>query len=324
MKKILFIRKPEKCGTNGIGKYCQSLYEMFTGDNDVLPCEIKDYPTRKSLLFHIYFKIKPLYEAIKNADIVHINGYTDMGTVQAFVLARLLKKKIVYTAHWHPFPMLTHPLGGKIFFNVFLRPLVRKFADVVVCINNEDTAFFSKFCKNVVTIPHWYTPKQNFHTEPKKKNMILFVGRINDRVKGIHHLFALPEGKYDIHCVGYGDFHNIRKDMTHHVNISEEELAGLYSQASLLVIPSVYEAFSYVALEAFSYGTPVVMSERVRIADYLKGIKGYSIFKYGDMDDFVTKVQQTIGQPVDRDAIMSIFDTQRIKRLYKNVYTSLF
>ena len=320
MKKVLYIRKPEKCGTHGIGRYCQSLYEMFVGDNDIHPCEIKDYPVRKSLFFHIYFKLIPLYKAIKAADIIHINGYTDMGTVQAFILARMLKKKIVYTAHWHPFPMLSHPWGGRVFFNLFLRPLVSKFSDVTICINDEDTSYFSRFCKNVVKIPHWFKPRLRFKKLPKKENMILFVGRINDHVKGIYHLFALPEGKYDIHRVGYGDFPNKRKDMTHHVNISDEELAGLYSQASLLVIPSVYEAFSYVALEAFSYGTPVVMSERVRIADYLKGVKGYSIFRYGDMVDFVAKVENTIGASVDTDTIVSIFDCQRIKKLYKDVY----
>ena len=322
MKKVLYIRKPEICGKHGIGRYCQALYDMFLGHEKIYPCAIKDIPTIKSLFFHIYFKIRPLFKAIKDVDVVHINGYTDMGTVEAFVVSKILGKKIVYTAHWHPFSRLAHPVGGKIFFCMFIKPLVSRFADKVICINNEDTAYFSKFCKSVVTIPHWFVPNKSIIDVHKKKNMILFVGRINDHVKGINHLFALPEGKYDIHCVGFGDFSFKRNDMVHHVNISDEELARLYSQASLLVIPSQYEAFSYVALEAFSYGTPVVMSERVRIADYLGNKKGYSIFKYGDMKDFVNKVELTIGEDVDVESIIKVFDYHHIKQMYESVYLS--
>ena len=293
---------------------------MFANDKELRPSAITNYPARETRLFNEMYKWGPLYKAIKGADIVHINGYTAIGTVQALLLSHLLRKKIVYTAHWHPFEMLSRPTGGKLFFNIFLKPLIKRWADDVICINAEDTGFFSKFCKNTTTIPHWFTPRIQRAEYKKKKNMILFVGRVNDQVKGIHHLFALPEGKYDIHCVGFGDFKSKRGDMTHHMNISDSELYELYSEASLVVIPSRYEAFSYVALEAFSFGTPVVMSERVRIADYLKGLHGYSIFKYGDEGDFVDKVEKTIGASVDKDMIMKIFDYNRIKGLYKTVY----
>ena len=295
---------------------------MFAQDDTLKACEIADYPARKSLLFHYSYRMKPLAAAIRQADIIHINGYTAMGTVQAFLLARHYGKKIVYTAHWHPFRMLSHPLAGKIFFNVFLRGLIRRYADKVVCINNEDTAFFSRFCKRVVRIPHWFYAKRPDTLPQKKKDMVLFVGRVNDHVKGIDYIYALPEGKYDIHCVGNGTLPRQRADITHHVNISDEALGRLYAQASLLVIPSMYEAFSYVALEAFSFGTPVVMSDRVRIADYLDGVQGYAVFPYGDKQAFVEKVEVTIGCPVDVATILSIFDRNRIRTLYKELYNS--
>ena len=320
MEKILYIRKPCKNKDNGIGRYCSALYDLFEGHKVLQPQPIKDYPTRKSLLVHYYDKTKPLYNAIKQADIIHINGYTDMGTVQAFILSKLLRKKIVYTAHWHPFKRLTHPLGGRIFFNVFLKPLISLFANKIICINNEDSTYFKKFSKHVVQIPHWFNKKNQKITCKKQANMILFVGRINDKVKGIQHLFALPEGKYDICCVGHGDFSFKRKDMTHYQNISDEELAELYSKASLLVVPSLYEAFSYVTLESLSFETPVVMSERVRIADYLGNQKGYSIFKYGDMEDFVNKVKSTIGTKVESERILNIFKPEKIKKKYEQIY----
>lgn len=152
--------------------------------------------------------------------------------------------------------------------------------------------------------------------------MILFVGRVDDPVKGFQHLYSIPEGKYEIHCVGKGTIKQ-RGDIIQHINIPNEELIQLYAQASLVVVPSKYEAFSYVTLESLCYGTPVVMSENVRIADHLKGIKGYSIFKYGDNKDFIKKIEETIGENVEITKIMSIFNPEKIRLAYKKLYLSV-
>ena len=113
-----------------------------------------------------------------------------------------------------------------------------------------------------------------------------------------------------------------RSDFHQHVNISNNALAELYIQASLVVIPSKYEAFSYVALEALFCGTPVLMSDRVRIADYLSGSCGYEIFHYGNYKEFTEKVETTIGQPVDISTAKDTFSQSHIKKLYSNIYKS--
>ena len=315
MKTIIYIRQAVPGGTDN---YCKALYRTFCNDAECRAEAIADYPIVKSRLFHYYYKSKPLKEAIRKADIVHVNGYTAMGTIQAIRYAKQLKKKVVYTAHWHPFRCLRHPLMGKLFFNLMLKPFIRKCADVVVTINNEDTRFFQSFHRNVVQIPHWNDNiRQQSQTE-KKKNMILFVGRINDPVKGIEHLYRLPAGKYEVHCVGKGEL--LRKDFIQHTDISDEELHQLYQQASLLVVPSKYEAFSYVALEALLNHTPVLMSENVRIADYLHNVEGCNVFAYGDYDAFVKAVEQSIGTNVETDKVREIFNPQIIKEKYKKVY----
>ena len=311
---ILFIRQNMPGGTDN---YCKALYHLFKDDAELCPMPVEDLPAISSRLFHYYYKKAPLREAIQKADIVHINGYTAMGSIQAFITAYRLHKKIVYTAHWHPFGNLRHPLLGKLFFRLLFQPIIKRHAHIVTTINHEDYQFFCRFHHHVIQIPHWFQPL-SIPKPPKKSNMILFVGRADDPVKGIEHLYQLPVGQYEVHCVGKGTL--ARSDFHQHIGISDEALAHLYAEASLLVIPSKYEAFSYAALEAMAYGTPVLMSENVRIADYLDDIKGWKIFHYGNYDDFLLKIQQTICSNVDTDRIIQVFSPNNIKERYRSVY----
>jgi glycogen synthase len=109
---------------------------------------------------------------------------------------------------------------------------------------------------------------------------VLFVGRIT-RQKGILHLVrALPlldPGVQAVLCAGAPDTEAIGREMEAGIaearentgnpihwipeTIPEEDLAALYSHASLFVCPSVYEPFGIVNLEAMACGTPVVAAE---------------------------------------------------------------
>ncbi|MCR5679641.1 MAG: glycosyltransferase family 4 protein [Prevotella sp.] len=323
MPKILLIRENLKGGTDN---YCKVLHRLLGHDNDCQVLPVTDIPHVKSALYHYKYEEQVLRPYIEQADIVHVNGYTAQGTIDAMRLAHRLGKKIVYTGHWHPFSCLRHPALGKLFFNMKMKRAIMRYADVVTTINNEDTRFFSSFFPNVVQIPHPLN-EQCRTDEPSEASigqrdpqMILFVGRIDDPVKGFEQIYALPEGHYHIHCVGKGVLPAERSDITHHVNIPTEELTALYQKASLLVVPSKYEAFCFVALEALSQGVPVVMSERVRIADYLTGTAGWAVYRYGDTKDFIAKVEQTLGQTVSIDRIRHIFDPQAIAGKYKQIY----
>ena len=326
MIKILELRPNPNSKSNGIDKYCNALRNMFSGDDSVTILPVENYPMKKGHILKERYESAVLDEYLKNKDIdiVHINGFASFSVIQMFWYAHKAKKKIVYTAHWHPFEYLNHPFRAKVFYYLFLKPLIKRYADVVVTINNEDTAFFKSFHKNVKQIPHWIDdnqPKSNVAVE-KDPLMVLFVGRFNDPNKGAEHLFYLPEGKYKIHCVGPCNG-GLRCDMTSHVNIPYEELSQLYAKASLLVVPSRYEAFSYVALEALSYGTPVLLSNRVRIADYLGGIDGVKVFNYQDYQDFCKKVNEGVGLKVDCNKVLDVLSENNVKGKYRELFLSL-
>ncbi len=146
--------------------------------------------------------------------------------------------------------------------------------------------------------------------------MILFVGR-NESNKGMDYLYQIPQ-EYEVHCVTRGGLK--RSDFVKHENITETELRNLYESSSLVVIPSRYEAFSYVALEALSYGTPIVVSDRVEIVDYLKESQSYSVFSYGNVVDFLSKIESTIGKFVDRDTLLYPFKPDNVREKYIKLF----
>ena len=103
MKRILYVREN---APGGIDNYCRRLEVLFKNDTLLEPMPVSDIPVRKSLFFHYYYRQRALAQEIKKADIVHINGYTAMGTVQALWTAKHYGKRVVYTAHWHHFQNL--------------------------------------------------------------------------------------------------------------------------------------------------------------------------------------------------------------------------
>lgn len=320
IKKVLLLRNVSPTNYGGIKKHCIELSSLFKNDEEISILPIEDLPQwRIPFIKKTTFKFSALYKYLKqtDCDIVHIHGFATLDIVQSFLIARWLKKKIIYSPHYHPFDYLQHPLFGRLYFYGCLRFMLR-FVSAIVTITDNDTTFFQKYHKRVFKIPHQFEPMDNNNLihETKQKNMILFVGR-NDGNKGISYLYNL-DPKYEVHLVTKGIVE--RKDFIVHSGISDEELSALYQKASLVVIPSRYEAFSYVALEAFAHGTPVVMSDRVMIASYLTGCRGYRIFRYDDMEDFLQAVEDTIGQAVDTDTILSKFTKSEVKASYKKVY----
>lgn len=327
MIKVLCLRESPVNKNEGVDKHCHALFDLFYNDD-----EIKILPITNILdIWHIKFlkgkqivKMSSLIRMIKasNCDVVHVHGFASFFAVQAIICSWICRKKIMYTAHYHPIDTLDNPKFGRLFFRFLLCPILR-FVDGFIALNNEDKKFFSPYIKCIFQIPHWarIIPHKISKSE-KNPKMILFVGR-NKLNKGIDHLLSLPKNEFEVHCV-CGTTNFPRKDFILHHNVSNEELADLYAKASLLVVPSKYEAFSLVSLEAFMFNTPVLMSDRVRIADYLNGCAGFKVFKYGDFDDFYKSIYKTMSLEVDTEAIKDIFDPIRIKELYKNAYKTIF
>ena len=151
----LYADQPQSKG--GIDTYMHALESLFKDDPDVNILPV-DYLPVKAIPFLKYYYSKGILDNVinkYNPEWIHINGYTSWATVQSFLAAKRHKKKVLYTAHWHPFSQLRHPFAGKLFFHSFIKPLVRRYANAVIAINNEDFSFFKEITNKVYRIPHW-------------------------------------------------------------------------------------------------------------------------------------------------------------------------
>jgi glycosyltransferase involved in cell wall biosynthesis len=200
-------------------------------------------------------------------DIIHVMAYGL--NVQ---VSRLAKK--------HRIPCITsvHSYFGRHWDKVFPLNLVLRWAEKRKLNIDESSIIHvpSKYLKHrinkyvskksrIVVIPNWlpeYFPK----SRKLDKNTILFVGSLESIKRPLDCIAVMkkfPEAKLIV--IGKGNLmKKVRKSAEEaHIkaefmkNLSHEETLSYIGGASLLLVPSITESFSLVALEAIAQGTPV-------------------------------------------------------------------
>lgn len=193
--------------------------------------------------------------------------------------------------------------------------LVQKFYHVkdkikVIPIGVDQTIFY----------PVDYTRTRKQLAWPMNQHIILYVGRLDWR-KGIdtllHALYAIVKVRpeYHLYIIGgeqatqaslhVGEQHRLQTTLVQlklqkHVHFlgpkQQQELRYYYSAADVVVVPSYYEPFGIVALEAMACGTPVVASHTggltYTIADKVTGYLAEPM----NPKDFARKIRLVLQQ----------------------------
>ncbi|WP_284200200.1 glycosyltransferase family 4 protein [Alicyclobacillus sacchari] len=171
---------------------------------------------------------------------------------------------------------------------------------------------------------------------------VVFVGRLV-REKGVQHLLEaapailreFPHTRFVI--VGQGPMLEELQEQCHRMNlephidfagyVDDAERNELLQNASAVVVPSLYEPFGIVALEAMAAGAPLVVSDVGGLADIVdhdrNGLKVYP----GDPHSIAQQVCRLLGDPdlrqrlrmVARDDLVR-FDWRSIAQSTLDVY----
>lgn len=108
------------------------------------------------------------------------------------------------------------------------------------------------------------------YKKDESEKYFLFVGSFDPR-KNLSTLISAVENINDVKLKVVGGHHRsfnselINKDKASNIefwgSVSDEELSALYAKAEALVFPSLYEGFGIPAIEAMSFGCPVLASD---------------------------------------------------------------
>ena len=167
----------------------------------------------------------------------------------------------------------------------------------------------------------------------KKEKIILFVGRIT-KEKGVDILIKSWEKIYkkynDWKLVIVGDGKDKKEFICLSKNIAKNQISFLpatnnveifYKRASILVLPSLFEGFGMVIVEAMSKGVCVISSNTVGGKKLISNNENGILFPIGDVESLSSSIEKIINDDILRKKLVIKSYEQikeyRINKVYK-------
>ena len=221
-------------------------------------------------LFYSNFTLKK-----RDYDIFHPTYYNK------YFLKSIGDKPFVLTIH----DMIHEIYAGKYFdqndSTIIQKRILAKKANKIIAISKNTKSDIIKFYdipeEKIKVIYHGYSNIAKENYKPLISNQyILYVGSRNGYknfklfLKSISDILLKNE-QLILFCAGGGKFNESELDLINKLNInnsiiqknvSDKELASLYSNAKAFIYPSLYEGFGIPILEAFNFGCPAIISDK--------------------------------------------------------------
>jgi len=254
-------------------------------------------------------------------DIFHVFSYlpTFMANT-ACLISKHRRMPLIITPIYHPSrAQLYAHAGGRIsvvgklvkvlYDDLIGLELLRK-ADCVIALTEAEARYYrERGIKNVRVVPVGVDLREHACKDEgleafKRKydlgesRIVLFVGRLEER-KGIHYLIkSMPiilSENLDVKLLLVGKDTScqetledlsrrlgIEKNVIFTGPINSTQLLCAYELSDVVAIPSLYEAFGLVVIEAWAHKKPVVASETIGLAETISAEKAGIIVDLGD------------------------------------------
>jgi len=296
------------------------------------------------------FRPKILRE-LRSFDAVHaVNASMFSAVVGAIAKTLSGSTRTVLTTTYHSPRVQTHQTLKRIYDQFLLQRVLEQYDRLIVSSKFElqelDRSFDLSDCQidrlDIPPITDTEPLKMNGPNNTAESTEILYVGRL-DSHKGVNELLQAIEqlrvSGGSVHCIVVGEqerWYEWPDEIADIVDqneeafeftgfISEQELADTYATSDALVLPSEYETYGQVVVEALNYGTPVVMTPvgigPERIEDGYNGV----IYDPNEANSLVNALQQIRkddGERLNKNAKESVSDlswTEVVNHL-ENIY----
>jgi glycosyltransferase involved in cell wall biosynthesis len=346
---------------SGIEKSVEEVGSRLSGRHDIIVyCMANKYVTRlpyfkgmklkyipnipgKNFEMISYAFISTLKACFSKADLIHFHA---IGPTSFAVIARLFGKKVVSTNHGLDWQRSKWGKLARIYLK-FGEYMSAYFTHRTISVSKYIQKYYAeKYSKDVVYIPNGKDEKidqklsvlERFKLE--RDHYVLFVGRVTQEkgIKLLCHAFneIVSERKMKLVIVG-DSLDTYKKDIETEFQLNKKivftgpiydrgELAGLYSNASLFVLPSEIEGQSIVILEALSYGCPVLASNIPENVDLLG--KYGRFFKVKNLSDLKENLMSALKNAklknkVDLEVFLERHDWNKIALRIERVYLGL-
>lgn len=295
--------------------------------------------------------------AESDADVIHAHSHRYGHVLQAAAVSDRLGIPLVVSTHYHPADRREPPLKRGLLGiqDVVFGMTAYRTARALVVQTDREGALVRKFAPATklrtiapgIDLAAWSTPEAD-RTDglDLPKEYFLFVGRIASN-KGLPTLLdALerlgPNARRPLVLMGrdWGERAHLESEARRrgisdsvrflsHVD-GAAAYRGVIRRARALVLPSEWEAFGLVLLEAMVAGTPVVATAVGGVPEVLEGGRAGRLVPYGNPDALARTLRAVLEEPRETEALRAValervrgFDwsvtVERHRALYREV-----
>jgi len=253
----------------------------------------------------------------ENPDIIHAHGYQVFTTDAALTVSKIKKIPLVLTLHGFPrgFDKLTH----RAYFNLIGKETLKK-AKKIISVSPMVAREFKAIGvpqEKIAIIPNGIDLEE-YKQLPmgdlfrkrldikENEKVVLTVGRL-EKIKGFQYLIkALPSiikevGSTKLVIAGpdfnYGatlkkltEETNVQDHVIFYGPINGKEKFEAFSAANIVAVPSLYEGFGMLLLEAMAAGKPLVATNTGAAPEIIQNGKNGILANLGNVEDLAGKI----------------------------------
>jgi len=249
-------------------------------------------------------------------DVIHFNTPAAF-YIPILFLCKAFKIPTIYTVHWlirYHYTNYRNVKGYQMYRIFCIEKLLFTYCSKLLFLSEKEKLLASKLYNinenKTAGIDNGIKLYQlnKLATEKNEKIKILFVGGIERREKGfslIQEIAKYYDDKIVINVANY--YEQVAIDNISNINyykpLNEYELREKMVENDLIIVPSKYDPFNIVLLEAISCGLPFIVSDRVGFVERFPVEFKEWVVRYNNVKDYISKIDKIIKMN-DNDLIV--------------------